>query len=219
MSLRPPIDIGTLKDLRWFSRWCREQTVLSTASAESVLIGRGEGSGAGNVEEITLGSGLSMSGTVLSASLFGDVKIKSAVTDRASTTTLADDPHLAGWSLDAATYYEISGLLMYVQDGGDIKFQWDFSQAAQLCACAYWSMSAFDTTVHGNSGTANDLNAVALTLQTDGAGIVQTLMVKGTVKSNATTGGTLDLQWAQNTGSANNTSMQAHSWIRLVPLT
>lgn len=44
---------------------------IQNTSGPSVLIGRGAGSGAGAVQEITLGSGLSLSGTTLSASLSG----------------------------------------------------------------------------------------------------------------------------------------------------
>lgn len=40
---------------------------IQNTSADTVLIGRAQGSGAGSVQEITLGSGVSMSGSVLSA--------------------------------------------------------------------------------------------------------------------------------------------------------
>lgn len=46
---------------------------MQNTSAASVLLGRGAGSGAGNVQELTLGSGLSLSGTTLSATAGGTV--------------------------------------------------------------------------------------------------------------------------------------------------
>ena len=41
---------------------------MQETSAPEVLLGRGEGGGAGDVEEITLGAGLTMTGTTLSSS-------------------------------------------------------------------------------------------------------------------------------------------------------
>jgi len=52
-------------------------------ATESRLLGRGQGSGDGNIEEISLGTGLSLTGTTLSATNVGDVVGPSSATDNA----------------------------------------------------------------------------------------------------------------------------------------
>lgn len=53
---------------------------MQNVSAASRLLGRGSAGGAGDVEEITLGSGLSMSGTTLSASGGGSTNLSTTLT-------------------------------------------------------------------------------------------------------------------------------------------
>ncbi len=57
-----------------------------SATAASVLFGRGAGSGAGDGQEITLGTNLSMSGTTLNATGSGGVTGPGSSTDRAIST-------------------------------------------------------------------------------------------------------------------------------------
>lgn len=62
---------------------------MQNVSAASRLLGRGSSSGAGNVEEITLGTGLSMSGTTLSSTGGGATNLSTTLT--ATNVTVNSD--------------------------------------------------------------------------------------------------------------------------------
>lgn len=78
---------------------------LQDVSATNRLLGRAT-AGSGDAEEITIGSGLSLSGTTLSALGYTEIVTKTADETVSGTTTLQDDDELF-FSLDANSTYSI----------------------------------------------------------------------------------------------------------------
>lgn len=85
---------------------------LQDVSATNRLLGRAT-AGSGDAEEITIGSGLSLSGTTLSA-LGAPTAIVTKTADETitSSTTLQDDNHLT-YTLDANKHYYIELILLW----------------------------------------------------------------------------------------------------------
>lgn len=74
---------------------------MQDVSAASRLLGRGSAGGSGDVEEVTLGSGLTMTGTVLSAS-GGGGSANITPDTHPSSPSVADDEGEVGTSIDTA---------------------------------------------------------------------------------------------------------------------
>jgi len=142
-------------------------------------------------------------------------KFKTANKDLASNTSFENDDHLAGWALITNKHYKIDGWIHYLQNVGDIKMKFQFDNApSAVGSCGY---SAFD--VSGDTAadhvTAVTSNFVVTTL-TDQEKV--SVFIKGGFQANATTGGTMNFQWAQNTSSANNTTVSQESWITITQM-
>lgn len=140
-------------------------------------------------------------------------KIKTAFTARASTTVLADDDHLAGWNLSANSQYVIEGFLAYSHNVGNFAFDLNFSNLPQTDA--WMAYQAFDGAGNAEQDMVTIQTGTDISFTTLADGDNVGVILHGGFASNATTGGTLDFRWAQETSSANNTTLLGRSWIRI----
>jgi hypothetical protein len=140
---------------------------------------------------------------------------KSANTDRASTTTFADDPDLTLAVLANAVYEVRCSLLVHSanQAAGDFKMKFTAPAGSTLLATAY----GYDAAATTNNGVV----AAGLTLNTTGSfGVVQVVEPWNPVQVNGVlvtsgTAGFFTLQWAQTASSVTLTRLQAQSFLML----
>jgi hypothetical protein len=111
--------------------------------------------------------------------------------------------------MDSNTFYRFECFLDWKHLGGNIKFQFIFTNGIQDTIKRIDSFDDLDNVdIHINGV------GVAHQITTFGVGTSNTLMT-GFIWSNATTGGTIKLQWAQQTSHASPTTIRRGSYIKL----
>lgn len=141
-------------------------------------------------------------------------KIKSADTSRATDDTPSADPHLTGWSVKPDAYYKVTGAVILDTDTtADFQFDFDFSSPFQSIAIS--AVASDDSGINTTDGTAQ-FDATGASL--DGRAQKQIVNFNGTFKTNATTGGTVDFDWAQGTSDVYSTTLEEHSQITIEKL-
>ena len=130
---------------------------IQNVSAVSKLLGRGSASGAGDMQEITLGSGLTMTGTTLSASGGGGGSTSQTAFKAADQTTYTSQPTyssdsdlvisvaVAGWytievfiltTATSAVFLGIEGVSGYAKITSSTATGYDLSSSPQVGAAS-----------------------------------------------------------------------------------
>ena len=141
-------------------------------------------------------------------------KHKTADETVTSSTTYQADNHLDGFAMDADSYYKIEGCLHLTgHASGDYKSYFLFSNAVQLLNYQFHN-------VHSNAGHYVDAGGVGATsvVLSVNTTVLHSVAIIGFIKSNAVTGGTFGLQWAQNASYATGTTLHAGSWITITKI-
>lgn len=123
-----------------------------------------------------------------------------------SSTTLQNDDALF-LELAANTTYQVILQLAYnggTQGSSDLKLAWSAPSGATARFAAFWR----DTSGANHQGVT-DLTTVSA-LGTNGTSNDYSLLLTGTIITGSA-GGTLQVQWAQNTSSATPTTVRANS--------
>ena len=140
---------------------------------------------------------------------------KTADTPRASTTTLAADPHLV-LPVAANATYEVEGYIVY--DGqipnADLKWDWTMPTGSTLQWTPWASIIGLSTSIDNVEKTTTAATANPRTSGTFGFPAKVTARPVGRLTTSSTAGN-LTLVWSQNTSHATPVTMYAGSWVRL----
>jgi hypothetical protein len=140
-------------------------------------------------------------------------KIKPSSTSRASTTTIAADPHLSINVVPGT--YKVDALIIYDADtAADLKLGW-FAPASTTGAWWPGGSDSGNTTFAATTrwGALTDFSVSTLPVAGVGSGSVVACRPTGTAIVTGT--GQISLAWAQQATSATATVVRANSWLSL----
>ena len=160
---------------------------MQDVSATSRLLGRAT-AGSGDAEEITIGSGLSLSGTTLSAIAPTAIVTKTADETVTNSTTLQDDDHLST-SIVSGRYYDFEFILFVSRT--NITNQPNAKFAISANSDGYWGGISNNPPANLLNGTTTLTPNIA-----SNANVPMRINLVGTIK--ATANSTLQLSFAQN---------------------
>lgn len=173
---------------------------IQNVSAASRILGRGSASGSGDVQELTVGSGLTLSGTTLSAVAPKYIIIKSADETVTSSTTYINDAELT-FSITANKRYTFELILLFgrASTATTATFKYGYSTSGT----GYSSGGTFPGTLL-SANPVNSQTNIGTALDNPGV-----LKVTGQVKHTSNT--SLTVRWAQNTSSTTGVTVFAGS--------
>ena len=192
---------------------------VEAALAELVSASNGEGASMIKIED----SGGLLAATEVEGALaelstltaqLPQTKIANSTQAISSNTDLTDDSVFVDFDIVKLKSYSWEAYIPVSQNVGNFKFKLTFTNSPVICF-AMLSIVEPDGTVLADY-TDMETSAYEITHVTDGSGAG--IHIVGSIKANLATTGTMKLQWAQETSSANSTSRNAGAWMRVAEL-